>query len=99
MHISIEHRDGKYPSFNINLHAKDGVDPFLVIRGCRIVQGSKGEFVSGPASKKSDGSYFNHTYMSDKFNSAVLEKARASMPRKASKPAPAAQADDDDIPF
>ena len=79
MHISIEHIDGKYPSFNVALHAKEGVEPFLVVKGCRIVDGPKGKFVSGPATKNATtNKYWNHTYFSDKFSQAVLEKASKS---------------------
>lgn len=92
MHITIEHIDGKYPSFNVNLHGKEGADPFLVVKGCRIVDGPKGPFVSGPATKNATtGKYWNHTYFGDKFSAAVLEKA--------GKPAPRMSADSDDIPF
>ena len=96
MHITIEHIDGKYPSFNVALSGKEGADPFLVVKGCRIVDGPKGPFVSGPATKNANtGKYWNHTYFGEKFSAAVLEKA------KAAKPAPRrATADDDsDIPF
>lgn len=94
MHITIEHIDGKYPSFNVNLHGKEGAAPFLVVKGCRIVEGPKGPFVSGPATKNQNkGTYWNHTYFGDKFSQAVLEKA--------GKPAPRRPASDDDsnIPF
>jgi DNA-binding cell septation regulator SpoVG len=92
MEISIEHKDGKYPSFNVHLSSKAGADPFLTIRGCRIVDGSKGQFVSYPSRKQDDGKYWNHIWANDKFNAMVLEKATAG--KKPSK-----SSDDDDIPF
>jgi len=101
MHISIEHIDGKYPSFNVNLHGAEGAEPFLVVKGCRIVEGQKGPFVSGPATKNAAGKYWNHTYMGEKFQAAVLAKAQQSKP----KPQPRASQGsgfedmDNDIPF
>lgn len=95
MHISIEHIDGKYPSFNVALSGNEGADPFLVVRGCRIVEGQKGPFVSGPATKNATtNKYWNHTYFGDKFQAHVLKLAQA-----AAKPAARHSTDDQDIPF
>ena len=101
MEISIEWRDGKYPSFNVSLASKAGVDPFITIKGCSIIQGSKGEFVKYPSKKKEDGSWFNYIYANPKFNSVVLEKAKAAEAAHANK-APAGKAVqdmEDDIPW
>lgn len=95
MFISIEHKDGKYPQFNVNLHSSEGMEPFLVIKGCRIANGSNGQFVSGPSTKNGDGRYWNHTYFNEKFAAAVLAKAMGDglpqaprqAPPKAFKPA------------
>jgi DNA-binding cell septation regulator SpoVG len=91
MNISIEHRDGKFPSFNVSLASKEGAEPFLTIKGCRIVSGQKGEFVSYPSRKQDDGKYWNHVWGSEKFNAAVLEKAQAAQPKR--------QDGDSDIPW
>ncbi len=95
MEVTIEHIDGKYPSFNVNLHASKGAEPFLVVKGCRIVDGTKGPFVSGPATKNEKTlKYWNHTYMGEKFQAHVLALAQAD------KPTPRrADNDADDIPF
>lgn len=97
MHVSIEHHDGKYPSFNVQLASEEGVEPFLIIKGCRIAQGSKGEFISWPSTKKDDGKYWNHCYATDKFNQHVLQCVHASKPPTKAKPAPSN--DDSDVPF
>ena len=95
MHTSIEHIEGKYPSFNVSLHAAEGAEPFLVVKGCRIVEGQKGPFVSGPATKNATtNKYWNHTYFGDKFQAHVLKLAQA-----AAKPAARHSTDDQDIPF
>lgn len=72
--------DGKWPSFNLELASKEGAEAFLVVKGCKIASGSKGDFVSGPSTKGKDDRYWNHTYFSQKFSEAVLEKALASKP-------------------
>ena len=85
MHITIKHFSGKYPSFNVGLCSKEGAEEFLSIKSCRIANGAKGEFVSWPATKKDDGKYWSHVWANDKFASAVLELAKASLPKE-SKP-------------
>ena len=95
MKISIEHTGKKYPEFTVHLASKEGADPFLSIRGVRIVKGSKGDFLSWPAKKLDSGKYWNHCWASDKFAAAVMEEARASQPEQEEKNAPV----DDDLPF
>ena len=95
MFISIEHHEGKYPSFNINLHSEEGAEAFLSIKGCSIKTGSKGEFLSYPARKKDDGSWWKHVWGSDKFNATILKKAQHDKPVAK----PKAKDLDDDLPF
>ena len=80
MFISIEHHEGKYPSFNINLHSEEGADAFLSIKGCSIKIGAKGQFISYPARKKEDGTWWQHVWASEKFNASILKKAQNSAP-------------------
>jgi DNA-binding cell septation regulator SpoVG len=104
MEIMIEWQEqSKYPQFNLSLASKSGNDPFLVVKGCRIVSGKEGEFVYGPSTKGNNDKYWNHTYMSKDFSAVVLEKAKECQPKQQqSKPAKQ-QADDnfdsDQIPF
>jgi DNA-binding cell septation regulator SpoVG len=94
MNIIIEHRDR---DFNVMLASKPDAEPFLTIRGCRVVNGKNGDFVSWPARKMDNGKYWNHVYASDAFVSAVLaEYNKAAKPRPAQKQR---QAADDEIPF
>lgn len=97
MDIRIEWFQGKYPQFNVALASSPDREPFIVVKGCRVVSGSNGEFVSWPATKKDDGKYWNHVYASDAFAGAVLEKAKASMP--SSQPARRVPHDDDGPPY
>lgn len=86
MHITIEHHGGKFPSFNVSLASKEGAEPFLTIKGARIVDGQNGKFISWPARKdEKTGKFWNHVWANDKFAAAVLEKATAG--------------DDDQAPF
>ena len=107
MKIGIEHYER---DFNVTLASKEGAQPFLTIKGCRVVDGSKGPFVSFPAKKLDSGKYWNHVYASDAFQAAVLEAFNASKPAakparqkderwQASAPARQAAPEEDDIPF
>lgn len=78
MHINIVwHKD----QFNVELCGAQGREPFLSIKGCRIVNGSKGAFVSWPSRKMDNGKYWNHCYASEAFAQAVLEAAQATAPQ------------------
>ena len=93
MHITIENHD---KSFNIALSGKEGREPFLVLKGCRIVDGAKGRFISVPSRKLDSGKYWNHAYISEPFQAEVLKAYDATMPKQSTRQQPAA---DEDIPF
>ena len=108
MKISIAHFSGQFPSFNVSLHSAEGTEAFIEIKGCRLVNGSSGEFISWPSRKQENGKYWNHIYASENFNAAVLKKVKEGMPPAAHVPPPppppprktlASIALDDDIPF
>ena len=82
MFISIEHHEGKYPSFNINLHSEEGAEAFLSIKGCSIKDSAKGQFISYPARKKDDGTWWKHVWGNDKFNASIIKKAQNTAPAK-----------------
>lgn len=100
MHITVKHFDGQYPSFNILLHSAPGTDPFLEIKGCRIVSGSKGDFISYPSRKDDKGKYWNHVYGGEKFNEHVMKIAQADKPKpkQAATSAKSAPSGFDDMP-
>ena len=98
----------QWPQFNLELASQDGAEAFLVLKSCKIAQGKNGPFVSGPSTKKQDGTYFNLTFMSTGFQAAVLKKAQESQPEAAPPPAPVQQRQQgghgfegmqDDVPF
>jgi DNA-binding cell septation regulator SpoVG len=102
MEISVKWFDGQYPSFNLILASAAGKDPFLEVKGCKIVEGQNGPFISYPSRKQDNGKYWNHVYGSEQFNAVVLEKAQASAPsRKSAAGAGRSNKKDDDgdIPF
>ena len=46
-----------------NLHVKSEIGD-ITIYGCRVVSGSKGDFISFPSRKGDDGKYYNHIFVS-----------------------------------
>ena len=97
MHISIVWHDR---SFNINLHSSEGKDAFLELKGCRIQQSQKGEFVSMPSTKNAaTGKYWNHAYINAAFQAKILELAKASQPVEAKKELKTLADIDDEIAF
>lgn len=90
MHITIENfRD----QFNVGLSSAGGKEPFLVVKGCRIKDGSKGRFISWPATKNGD-KWWNHCWGSDAFQAAVIQAYDASAPKQQTR----SRAQDDDAP-
>lgn len=87
MNITIKwFTDSKYPSFNVSL-SNQGKEPFLEIKGCRIVKSKDGspsgfdEFVAWPSTKnEKTQKYWNHVYASREFADVVLKKAKQSQP-------------------
>jgi DNA-binding cell septation regulator SpoVG len=87
MKITVEWFSPDKPQFNVSLSTRDGVEPFLTIKGCRLVDGAKGVFVSWPATKNTQtGKYWQHVYSSDAFSVSVIQEAQASKPRQSAKP-------------
>lgn len=86
-------------SFNVGLASKAGAEEFLSIKGCRIKEYDGKTFVGFPAQKnEKTGKWWNHVWASDKFQSAVIEKALEGRPNNPrSNPAPPDE--DSDIPF
>jgi DNA-binding cell septation regulator SpoVG len=88
MHLTIEQHDKQ---FNVCLSSAAGKEPFLVVKGCRVVDGSKGRFISWPARKKDDGGWWNHVYASEGFQAAILAELDKGQPKRRSR--------DDEPPF
>lgn len=82
-------------NFNVALSSAEGKEPFLEIKGARIVDGKNGPFVSWPSKKLDSGKYWNHVYGSEQFNAVVLSKAEESRPTRQER----RQREDGPIPF
>jgi DNA-binding cell septation regulator SpoVG len=100
LQVEVEHKDGKYPSFNLILRTGPGKDPFMIVRGCRIVNGANGDFISYPSRKQDDGKYWNHVYGSKEFNDIVMSAANhATAKPKAAAPSKSVEDIPDDLPW
>ena len=78
MHISVTWHD---KSFNLDLASAKGKEAFLSVKGCRLVAGSNGEFISFPSRKNEQtGKYWNHVWANEAFQAEVIRIANASKP-------------------
>ena len=90
MHVTVTWHD---KNFNVDIAASEQREAFLSIKGCRLVESSKGPFVSFPSRKnEATGKYWNHVWANASFQDEIVRLA------KASQPAPSV-ALDDEIPF
>ena len=80
MLIKIEHFSGQYPQFNVALSSAEGKEPFITIKGCRIIEGTKGPFISWPATKRGE-KWWQHVWASEGFAQAVMDEARKTQPK------------------
>ena len=90
-------------NFNVELASKEGAEAFLSIKGCRLIDGQKGPFVSYPSRKNEQtGKWWSHVWGSEKFNAVVLSKAQATMPKQQPRQLRASSGsreDSDAVPF
>jgi len=87
MKLSIAWHDDK---FNIEFTRPNEDKAFLSIKGCKIVEGKSGPFISMPSSPKKSGGFWNHAWADEKFQSAVMQMARP-LAKAPPKPAPKVQ--------
>jgi DNA-binding cell septation regulator SpoVG len=98
MHISIEpSKSGS--TFGVAIHKTKDEKPFMVVKGCRLVGGNNGMFVSGPATKMNDGKWFNYIFMDKAFGEYITKLAQEAMPQQSSQSAQSKSDDSDDVPF
>lgn len=74
----------------------------LAIKGCKLANGTNGQFVSGPSSKMDDGTWMNYLFINKEFNEYLTKLAIEAVPQPPpppAKPARAAVVDDVDVPF
>lgn len=53
----------------------------VIIYGCRVVEGQKGDFISFPSKKGNDGKYYNHAYaaLSEKDAEKILAEVEKQL--------------------
>lgn len=69
------------------------LDNGIELKDCKIVSGSKGSFVSGPARKGSDGKWYAHIYFPTDVSDAIVALAEGRVAHPEFVP------NDEDIPF
>ena len=84
-------------TLGIAFHKAGSDKPFAVIKGCKIANGSNGEFVSGP-STKIDDKWFNYLFMDKDFGAYITKMALEAMPKE-QKPVQSNNDNDDTLPF
>ena len=72
-----------------------GDKTIMAIKGCKLANGSNGQFASGPSSKMDDGTWFNYLFLDKDFGSFVTGLAVKAMDQ----PAKPAKSEPEDIPF
>ena len=53
----------------------------VTIYGCKVVEGSKGDFISFPSHKGKDGKYYNHAWikLSDEDTKEIISQVEAAL--------------------
>ena len=53
----------------------------VIIYGCKVVEGSKGDFISFPSHKGKDGKYYNHAWikLSDEDTKEIISQVEAAL--------------------
>jgi hypothetical protein len=72
---------GKWTFYNLSLASGEGKEPFITIKDCRIIDGSKGRFISFPARKDDAGKFWPHVWADDAFQVAAIKAMDAASPR------------------
>ena len=70
--IKIENLNLEYKTFTVEFLRSSG-ETFCAVKNCRMVQGEKGAFVSGPAKKTKDDKWFNLVYFDKGIQADILE--------------------------
>ena len=94
---------GKWTFYDVMLASAEGREPFLTIKDCKLIDGSKGQFVGFPARKDDKDKWWPMVYASDGFQAEIIKAMNAATVRptdtrtlsERKKP----PVDMDDIPF
>ena len=86
-------------TFGLAFHKPGNDKPLFVIKGCRLVGGQNGMFVSGPASKMNDGKWFNYLFMDKAFGEFVTKEVEKVAPKPSANTSTQNSDDSSDVPF
>jgi DNA-binding cell septation regulator SpoVG len=79
MHITAEKREaGKYTFYTVSLASSPGKEPFMSIKDCKLIEGSKGAFVGFPSRKDDKDKWWPMVWANDAFQVEVVKAMRAS---------------------
>ena len=96
---------GEYTFYDVMLATAEGKEPFLTVKDCMVIDGSKGRFVSFPARKDNKDKWWPMLYASDAFKVELIKAMDAATPKQdtrthAERKKPTVADDDDSlIPF
>jgi DNA-binding cell septation regulator SpoVG len=80
--ITAEKREaGRFTFYTVRLHSAEGKEPFLEIKDCKLIDGSKGQFVGFPARKDDKDKWWPMVYASDGFQAEVIKVMNAATVR------------------
>jgi hypothetical protein len=85
MKITAEGRSvGTTTFYTIKLASGEGREPFLELKDCKVIEGSKGRFVGFPARKEDKGGvtkYWPYMYASEAFQIELIKAMDAATPK------------------
>lgn len=83
MKITAKMREaGKWTFYDVMLATSEGKEPFLTIKDCKMIEGSKGTFVGFPSRKDAQDKWWPMVYGSDEFQAAIITAMRSVEPDK-----------------
>ncbi len=92
---------GKWTFYDVMVASAEGREPFITIKDCKLIEGSRGQFVGFPSRKDDKDKYWPMVYGSDGFQAEVIRAMNAAAPdtRTISERRPKPPVVDDDVPF
>ena len=88
---------GKWTFYDVMFATAEGKEPFVTIKDCKLVDGSKGQFVGTPSRKDDKDKWWPMVYMSDACQAEVIKAMNAAAP--ADTRTHGKRVADEDVPF
>ena len=84
MHVKVKNiKNGR---FSLEFAKSEADEGFYTVHGNKIVDGSKGRFISGPSFKGNDDKWVNQTWMDSAFQEYVIGLVDAASPQEPDNP-------------